>query len=186
MATQKAVITRVAMLRGINVGKGRTVPMERLRAAFEALGFGKVSTYIQSGNVVFQTPTNLGLTNKQIEDAISSEFGFPISVLMRTAEEMRKIVKGNPFLIRPEIDPSKLHVTFLARASPATAVTNLEPLAAPVELFHINRRVIYLYCPNGYGTTKLSNAAIERKLGIGATTRNWRTVKTLLDLTSMV
>jgi uncharacterized protein (DUF1697 family) len=186
MATQKKVIIRVAMLRGINVGKGRTVPMERLRAAFEALGFGKVSTYIQSGNVVFQTPADLRIADKQIEERISSEFGFPISVLLRTTQELDEVVKGNPFLDRSDIDQSQLHVTFLSDTAPETAGKSLQPLAGPAELFQVNGREIYLYCPNGYGTTKLSNMAIEKKLGIGATTRNWRSVKALLELSHMV
>jgi len=175
--------TYVAMLRGINVGPGKIVKMERLRASFEALGFDGVRTYVQSGNAIFESeqksPTGLC---KKIEEKIQRDFGFTVPVLLKTSKEIDQIVSDNPLLKEKGIDHSKLHVTFLSDAPPKMAVKVLEPLATSRERFRILNREIYLYCPDGYGRTKLSNNAIEKKLSVVATTRNWRTVNTLLEM----
>jgi uncharacterized protein (DUF1697 family) len=173
----------IVMLRGINVSGHKPVKMERLRSSLTALGFADVQTYIQSGNIVFAAPPDSAARLiAKIEQKILADFGFAVPVFLRTAKEMEKIAKQNPFLKVPEIDPTKLHVTFLAGDPPKTALGPLEPLAAPGEQLSVIGREIYLYCPHGYGDTKLSNATIERKLSVGATTRNWKTVNTLLAM----
>jgi uncharacterized protein (DUF1697 family) len=175
--------THVAMLRGINVGQGKIVKMERLRSSFEALGFDSVRTYVQSGNVVFESEQKsaTGLS-KKIEEKIQRDFGFTAPVLVKSSKEIAQIVGNNPLVKEKGIDHSKLHVTFLSDAPPKTAVELLEPLARDSELVRILNREIYLYCPDGYGRTKLSNNAIEKKLSVVATTRNWRTVNALLEM----
>jgi uncharacterized protein (DUF1697 family) len=175
--------TYVAMHRGINVGSGKMVKMERLRASFEALGFGGVRTYVQSGNVIFESEQKspAGLSKKS-EEKIQRDFGFEVPVLVKTSKEIEQIVSDNLLVKEKGIDHSKLHVTFLSDASPKTAVKVLEPLASGRERFRILNREIYLYCHDGYGNTKLSNNAIEKKLSVVATTRNWRTVNTLLEI----
>ncbi|MDB6110850.1 MAG: hypothetical protein JWR69_2600, partial [Pedosphaera sp.] len=145
--------------------------------------FRDVTTYVQSGNVVFKGATKSPtLITKRIEEKISSEFGFAVPVLLRTAEELGDIVKGNAFVKDAAVDLAKLHVTFLSAVAPKTAAQRLEGLVVKPERFGISGREIYLYCPNGYGNTKLSNTAIEKKLGAGATTRNWKSVNALLAL----
>jgi uncharacterized protein (DUF1697 family) len=175
--------TYIAMLRGINVGSGKIVKMERLRASFEALGFDGVRTYVQSGNVIFESEQKspAGLSNK-IEEKIRRDFGFTVPVSVKTSKEMAQIVSDNPLVKEKGIDHSKLHVTFLSDPPPKTAVKVLEPLATDRERFRILNREIYLYCPDGYGNTKLSNNAIEKKLSVVATTRNRRTVNALLEM----
>ena len=175
--------THVAMLRGINVGQGKIVKMERLRSSFEALGFDSVRTYLQSGNVVFESEQEsaAGLS-KKIEEKIQRDFGFTVPVLVKSSKEIAQIVSDNPLVKEKGIDRSKLHVTFLSDAPPKTAVEALEPLARDREQFRVLNREIYLYCPDGYGNTKLSNNAIEKKLSVVATTRNWRTVNALLEM----
>jgi len=170
----------IAMLRGINVSGHKIIKMEHLRESFGALGFGNVKTYVQSGNVVFEAPhdTAASLT-KKIEQKIMRDFGFSVPVLLKTSQDMEKIIQRNPLLKVSGIDHSKLHVTFLAADPPKTSPDLLRPLAAAAEKFHISGREIYLYCPDGYGITKLSNVAIEKKLSVGATTMNWKTVNTL-------
>jgi uncharacterized protein (DUF1697 family) len=177
------VPTYVAMLRGINVGSGKVVKMERLRASFAALGFGGVRTYVQSGNVVFESEQKsaTGLS-KKIEEKIQRDFGFTVPVLVKTSKEIAQTVNDNPLVKEKGIDHSKLHVTFSSDAPPKTAVKALEPLATGRERFRILNREISLYCPDGYGRTKLSNTAIEKRLSVVATTRNWRTVNTLLEM----
>jgi len=177
------MMTYIAMLRGINVGRGKMVKMERLRASFAALGFGEVRTYVQSGNVVFQSerksPAELTRT---IEAKIQRDFGFTVPVLVKTSKELARIVHKNPLLRVKGIDVSKLHVTFLSDAPPKTATKVLEDLATTRERFRILNREIYLYCPDGYGNSKLTNNTIEKKFSLVATTRNWRTVSALLEM----
>ncbi len=173
------------MLRGINVGGKKIVRMEKLRISFEALEFGRVRTYVQSGNVVFEaeraSPDDL---SKTIAEKISKDFGFPIPVVVRTSDEMGKIVGGNPFLNERGLDLSKLHVTFLTALPAKNAKERIDALNAGPDQFRIKGREIYLYCPDGYGRTRLSNNAIEKALSIGATTRNWKTVSTLARISS--
>ena len=177
--------TYIAMLRGINVGPGKLVKMERLRTSFATLGFGEARTYVQSGNVVFQSerksPVEL---TRAIEAKIQRDFGFTVPVLVKTSKTLAQIVRNNPLLKVKGIDVSKLHVTFLSNAPPKTATKVLEDLATTGERFRILNREIYLYCPDGYGKSKLTNNTIEKKFSLVATTRNWRTVNALLEMAS--
>jgi uncharacterized protein (DUF1697 family) len=173
----------VALLRGINLDGLKIIRMEALRVCFEGLGCRGVQTYVQSGNVIFDAVKKEAVRYAdEISERIEHDFGFPVPVLLRTSEEVQRIVHQNPFLKQPKIDPSKLHVTFLSTTAPKSAPDDLKVLAAKEEQFHIQGREIYLYCPNGYGRTKLSNTAIEKKLDVEATTRNWKTVQALLTL----
>jgi uncharacterized protein (DUF1697 family) len=170
----------VAMLRGINVSGQKIIKMESLRVSLASLGFEDVKTYIQSGNIVFKTakaaPTDL---SKKIARQILDDFGFEVPVLARTESELGDVLKTNPLLKRSGIDESRLHVTFLSVAAPKEAAAVLKTLAGKSELFAVGGREIYLHCPDGYGNTKLSNSAIEKKLSVQATTRNWKTVNIL-------
>ncbi len=143
--------------------------MEQLRKSFEALGLGDVQTYVQSGNVVFKAPKQSSeiLSNK-IREKIARDFGFSVPVIIRSSEEVRRAIKNNSFLKQRGIDSSKLHITFLSKAP------EKDRLNSGTE--------VYLYCPDGYGRTKLSNNALERVLGVTATTRNWNTVNKLHEM----
>jgi uncharacterized protein (DUF1697 family) len=173
----------VAMLRGINVGRGKVVKMERLRASLGSLGFGNVRTYVQSGNVVFESERK-SVTElcKKIEARILRDFGFAVPVILKTSKEIEQIISDNPLVKEKGIDHSKLHVTFLSGPPPAATVRTLEPLATSHERFRVLNREVYLYCPDGYGRSKLTNTTIEKKLSLVATTRNWRTVNALLEM----
>ncbi len=175
--------TYISLLRGINVGGQKAMKMDRLRRSFEALGFRNVKTYLQSGNVIFGTvkrsPVQL---SKTIARHMSSEFGFPVSVIVRVSEELNKILKRNPFLKETGIDQSKLHVTFLSQEPPRTIVKKLDAFDAAPDQFRWIAQEIYLYCPHGYGRTKLSNIALEKTLSVTATTRTWNTVKRLCEI----
>lgn len=173
----------IAMLRGINVSGHKPVKMDALRAAFEALGFGSVKTYVQSGNVVFQAPktSEAGLTAK-IAKKILADFGYDVSILIRTPTELAAVLKRNPFAIHAGSDEGRLYVTFLSQSAPKGAGELLQPLATAAEQIAVDGREVFLYCPNGYGNTKVSNTAIEKKLSQPATTRNWRTVNALLEM----
>lgn len=173
----------IALLRGINVSGHKTITMEALRTCFEQLQCRNVQTYVQSGNVVFEGgEKDAARCGNEISKRILRDFGFPVPVLLRTSEELQRIVLHNPFLKEPEIDHSKLHVTFLSAVAPKSTAQDLNALAVTPEQFHVQGREIYLYCPNGYGRTKLSNNAIEKKLRLQATTRKWKSVQALLAL----
>jgi uncharacterized protein (DUF1697 family) len=172
----------VAMLRGINVGCGKVVKMERLRASLGTLRFSGIRTYVQSGNVVFESEQKSAELSKKIEAKILRDFGFAVPVILKTSKEIEQVVSDNPLVKEKGIDHSKLHVTFLSGAPPAGAVKALEPLATSHERFRVSNREVYLYCPDGYGHSKLTNTTIEKKLSVVATTRNWRTVNALLEM----
>jgi len=172
----------LAMLRGINVSGQKLIKMEQLRASFEALGFSGVKTYVQSGNVVFKSAkiSKTSLTAK-IARKILDDFGHSVSVLVRTPAELGEVLKSS-FAKKAGIDVAKLYVTFLSQPAPKSAEDALKILAAKSEQFIISGREIYLHCPDGYGNTKFSNNAIEKKLSAQATTRNWRTVNALFEM----
>ena len=173
----------IALLRGINVSGHKIIKMESLRASLTALGLAEVRTYVQSGNVIFNAPDQglEGLARK-LEQNIRETFGFDVPVFLITAKRLEEVIRQNPLARMPGIDPSKLHVTFLSGNPPKAAGELLGPLAVGAERLEVVGREVYLYCPNGYGDTKLSNTAIEKKLSVGATTRNWKTVNTLLEM----
>jgi uncharacterized protein (DUF1697 family) len=174
----------VALLRGVNVG-GKPVRMELLRASFEALGCKGVRTYIQSGNVVFDAGAkNAATLVRKIEAKLREDFNFAVATVLLSAEELRALSERNPFASDKTVDQGRLHVTFLPAGAPAAAAQILESLAGKAERYHIGAREIFLYCPNGYGTSKLANPFIEKKLGVTATTRNWKTVQTLVTMAS--
>jgi uncharacterized protein (DUF1697 family) len=153
--------------------------MKPLAALFEALGAEDVRTYVQSGNVVF-AGRGPGLTAAAIEQRIAADLGVAVTVLLRTRRELAAVVAANPFLASGA-DPAKLHVTFLAERPAADRRRELPEESGP-DALRVHGREVYLHCPNGYGRTKLHNAFVEKRLGVAATTRNWRTVTTLLDL----
>lgn len=178
--------TYIAMLRGINVSGQKIIKMEHLRASFEALGFSEVKTYVQSGNVVFKAAkTSATSLAGKIAKKILADFRFSVSVLIRTTAELGEVLKQNPFAKVAGSEENKLYVTFLSEPAPKGAEALLKPLAAKTEQFQVCGREIYLHCPDGYGNTKFSNNAIEKKLSIEATTRNWRTVNSLFEMAQL-
>ena len=97
---------------------------------------------------------------------------------------MRNVITNNPFLREKDIDLSKLHVTFLSETAQKDSLKNLEALSPGPDRFYAAAHEIYLYCPGGYGRTKLSNNAVEKALSVRATTRNWKTANTLFEMVS--
>ncbi len=174
--------TYVSLLRGINVSGQKKVGMKELQKIYESLGAKSVKTYIQSGNVVFQYRdlNNSELINR-IEKKIKQHFKFDVLVLIRTKDEFRKLIENNPF---SQKDTTKLHVTFLSDTPAKMVIDDIDKIKDKSEKFSIFSKEIYLFCPNGYGKSKLSNTFFERKLQVSATTRNWRTVTALFDITN--
>jgi uncharacterized protein (DUF1697 family) len=172
------MITHIALLRGVNVG-GNMLKMERLRAILADLGFAGATTYLQSGNVLLGakgTPADLAA---MIERKVSEATRLPVSVIVRTPAELKRIIAANPFSGEAGAEPKTLHVTFLAGAPAKAALATLGKVQAGADRWHAAGAEVYLCCPNGYARSKLNNTAIERALGLRATTRNWSTVTAL-------
>jgi uncharacterized protein (DUF1697 family) len=173
----------ISLLRGVNLGPYNRMKMEDLKKSCETLGFGQIKTYVQSGNVIFKAAkqSTSGLSAK-LKEKILADFGYTVPVLTKTAEEIEKAIRNNPFLKENGIDTSKLHVSFLWEAPSAASLKKLGELPAKPDQFRHHGCEIYLYCPNGYGKTKLSNNILERVLSVGVTTRNWKTVNSLHEM----
>jgi len=175
----------IALLRGVNVG-GNALSMERLRALCGELGGKDPRTYVQSGNLVFVASGSTSRWSTVLARKLTGETRLPVTIIVRTAAEMAKVAVGNPFLKETGIDPAKLHVTFLEQAPAKTARAALDALAAKAgaDRLVLADAEVYLHCPDGYGRSKLANAALEKTLGLRATTRNWNTVSKLVEMSA--
>jgi len=178
--------TYISILRGINVGGKNLIKMNSLKEMYEGLGFLNVKTYIQSGNVVFQSvETNLKELEMLISDGILNRFTFNVPVFVREVSELKGILVQNPFLKEIEEDISKLHLTFLSKSPEKPFVDSIGNSSYLPDKYFITEKTVYLFCPNGYGKTKLNNNFFENKLKVKATTRNLRTLMELVKLGDM-
>lgn len=171
--------TYVALLRAVNVA-GRKVPMADLRRSLDGTAFGPVRTYIQSGNVLFDGPDrSAGALSRKLSRHLEVDLGLATTVVLRSAAQLASVVAATPFT---DVDPATVHVTFLAEAPDPARTSAFEPPAGVTDGWSIGTTQVYLHCPDGYGRTKLTNGLFERRLGVPATTRNWRTVVTLAEM----
>ncbi|MXY92657.1 MAG: DUF1697 domain-containing protein [Caldilineaceae bacterium SB0670_bin_27] len=172
----------IALLRGINVGGKNKLPMKELAALFADAGCDEVRTYIQSGNVLFRTGSaDVEEISAIISASIRNRYGYQVPVVTRTGQELQEIVKANPFLAAGA-EADKLHVMFLAELPDSDSVEALDPARSPGDEFAVQGREIYLHCPNGVARSKLTNSYFDSKLSTTSTSRNWRTVRKLLEL----
>jgi len=172
----------IALLRGINVGGRNKLPMKELRGIVEGIGGHAVRTYIQSGNVVFSAPKQVvkraALT---IAAGIQQHAGFSSPVVLRTVEELRRVVAESPYL-GPNQEERALSVGFLADEPRPEDLAELDHQRSPPDEFTVAGREIYLRCPNGVANSKLTNAYFDSRLATTSTFRNWRTTRKLLEL----
>lgn len=176
-------IPHAALLRGINVGGKNKLPMAELAEVFTEAGCADVKTYIQSGNVVFvAAPASAKRIPSLVSRQIHERFGLEVPVILRTADELRRIAANNPFL-KSEADTSSLCVGFLAKAPHASRVAGLDPNRSPGDAFQVIGREIYLHLPNGAARSKLTNQYFDTALATVSTFRNWRTVLKLVEMT---
>jgi uncharacterized protein (DUF1697 family) len=174
----------VSLLRGINVGGNKLIKMDRLKALYERLGFENAKTLLNSGNVVFATDEKSRKTlAAKIEDAIEQEIGFRPTVVIRNATELQKVVERNPFPKMAKADPGHLVWMALAAKPDAAAKSRLTAAYSGPEEIEIAGEDAYITYPNGIGRSKLTNALLEKHIGVAGTARNWNTVTKLLELT---
>ncbi|EST37245.1 hypothetical protein N566_14065 [Streptomycetaceae bacterium MP113-05] len=177
--------TYAALLRGINVGGRRKVPMAELRELLTGLGWTGVRTHLQSGNAVFTVPSGTSgpPPRERLEPALADRFGFDVPCLLRTGEELREVVAACPFPAG-DLDPSKLLVLFVEETPAPDHFAGVSADAyAPDAFVHLGRAV-YCWFPDGMGRSKLPAAleAVRPKLTV--TGRNWRTVTKLVEMTA--
>jgi uncharacterized protein (DUF1697 family) len=171
----------VSLLRGINVGGHNLISMARLRALYEALGCEDVETYLQSGNVVFGRNRDPASVGRGVERAIKRELGLDIRVLDRSHAALLAIVAADPF---HGVDPSRQFVMFLSGRPGREIARELDHVRLGPDEAVLIREELHLHCPDGIGNSKLPGLLSEKRLGVAATTRNWRTVTRLLEMSS--
>jgi uncharacterized protein (DUF1697 family) len=173
----------VSLLRGINVGGNKLIKMDALKAVHEGLGLTDVRTLLQSGNVVFKARGKGGATLAgRIEKAVEGEVGFRPTVMIRSATDLKRIAEHNPFPEMAISDPGHLVWMALAGKPGAAAKTRLAKACSGPEEIEINGADAYITYPNGIGRSKLTNALLEKHLGVAGTARNWNTVAKLLAI----
>ena len=171
--------TFAAILRGINVSGQKKVNMAELRQLLSNKGLDNLQTYIQSGNIVFTSEIGVEHLEEIVQSCILNHFGFEVPTLIIPASKLDLIITENPL---HNIDTNKLHVTFLTQLPDRQLVDALPFSANSNEEYKIVGDVIYVYCPDGYGRTKINNMFFERKLKSIATTRNWKTCLKLREM----
>lgn len=176
------MLTEIALLRAINVGGHNLVTMEALRAAFETLGFTNVRTLLQSGNVVFERNASERPEAEHIESLLKSALNLGCRVVLRTPEELARLIEENPFPIGPQRPPNRLLVMFMA--GPVVAKNPLEfaRFTTAGEQLRIVGSHVFIDYVNGSGRSKLTGKVIEKELGVIGTARNWNTVTKLLAM----
>lgn len=166
----------VALLRGINVNPRTQLAMSDLRALLTGLGHTDVRTHLRSGNALFSAEEKPRA--EVIERRIADELGLSVAVILRTAGEMRAVVRENPLEVR---DPARFAVFFLAKAPDREAIEGIDPAAYAPEEMRVGRRELYAYFPDGLRRPKLP-PLLEKRSKAPATMRNWNTVTRLLAL----
>ncbi len=177
--------TYIAFLRGINVSGQRKIKMADLRLSLEQAGLEKVQTYIQSGNLVFQSAiAGIASLEKMITAQIAKDFRFEVPVLVTTPERIRKILEKDPFKNQGDLG-SHYYALLKTRPDPLQ-IAAFDKLKFENEQFMITYPCVYLNYAKGYGKAKLNNNLIEKKLGVVATTRNLNTMKKMVALSELV
>ncbi len=170
---------KIALLRGINVGKHNRLRMADLKVALSKIGLQNVVTYIQSGNLIFASGKDNSVLEQEIATCISNEFGFQVPVIVKSKADLERNINDNPYY---KEDNSKLHFTFLKSGPNRTNLKTINYTAFLPDKFKISTDVIYLCLENKYHKTKPSNAYFEKQLQTQTTTRNWKTTYKLLEL----
>ena len=174
--------TYIALLRGINVSGQKKIPMAELRELLSKPGLKNVQTYIQSGNVIFQSSEeNIQKLELKIHDAIKKHFGFEVPILIKTPKDLQRIFDDCPF---PEDQKANSYFTMLYAIPDKILIDEASKASYPNQVFIIRNDCSYFYCSMGYGKAKYSNNFFERKLKVTATARNYKTMVKLLSLSA--
>ncbi|MBJ7904210.1 DUF1697 domain-containing protein [Streptomyces sp. DSM 110735] len=178
--------TYAALLRGINVGGARKVPMADLRTLLTALGYDGVRTHLQSGQAVFSTETREETTlEAELSKTIREHFGFSVDVIVRDHAYLSAVADACPFPA-DQLAPKQLHLTYFSEPVSSDRFAGIDQTAYLPEDFRLGDRCLYLYAPDGLGRSKLAEVLSRPRVtkGLIATSRNWNTVRKLVELTA--
>jgi len=170
----------IAFLRGINVGGHNKIKMADLRLLLETMGLEKVQTYIQSGNVLFESSRETEETRHLLEEQIKNQFGLSVPVILRTLAELEEIMENNPFSFDHLLEGESIHLSLFSQSPPQKGVNYLLELHGDVDECEVKDKEIYVYLRQSILTSKL--AARIQKIGVPSTSRNWKTVKKLATM----
>jgi uncharacterized protein (DUF1697 family) len=177
------MIKYLALLRGINVSGHNMIKMDALKKMLENMGFQNVETYIQSGNIFFDSEEeNAASVGFKIKQEISKVFGYDVPVIMVSKTDLELCFKNNPYLKEKECDIKKLYVAFISIELTAAAINDLKISNFKPDEAAIDSNRIYIKYAIGAGKTNLDQKYIEKKLNVVATIRNWNTVTKLLEI----
>jgi uncharacterized protein (DUF1697 family) len=172
---------KIGILRGINVGGKRKILMTDLKSMCEELGLKKVTTYIQSGNLIFNSDKPNSELENELEKAITEKYGFDVPVIVRTEKELENSINNNPFFDK-DADIKQLHLTFLKEKPSKENIEKALTFNYKSDKFKIDNKDAFIFCAGKYHESKLTNNFFEKQLKVGATTRNWKTVMKLSEL----
>jgi uncharacterized protein (DUF1697 family) len=174
----------ISFLRGVNMTGHNSIKMTDLSDLYKSLGYRDAETYIQSGNVIFSPAgkaTAADIAGK-IEKGILERFNYNVPVMIRTLPEMEELVSSNPFLKEERFEPAKMAVIFLHEMPSDANIQKVINVYYPPDKFKIIGKEIFIFCPNGFGRTKLYTNFFEKKMNVIGTARNWKTITTITDL----
>ncbi|MGD0341312.1 MAG: DUF1697 domain-containing protein [Bacteroidales bacterium] len=178
------MVTMIAFLRGVNMTGHNKIKMTDLAVLFKKLGIKDAETYIQSGNVIFSGSD--AITTKElasrIAEAIKKKFGHSVSVIVRTEKELSEAAALNPFLSEKDFDPSKMAILFLTEKPSPEQIARIAKVNYPPDKFHISGSEIFVYCPGGFGKTKLYTNFFENKMKVTCTGRSWKTINAIIEI----
>ncbi len=179
----KNMKTYIALLRGINVGGKNKIKMANLRLLLEENGFKNVQTYIQSGNIVFNTSEeNKRELENIIAEIIKKNYDFEVPVVVKTGEEIQSILTNNPYKNQEDLNSNKIYFVLLKKQPSEENKEILNAISFTNESLEINPNCVYLRCALGAGKAKCTNNLIEKKLKVAATTRNYKTMLKLQEM----
>jgi uncharacterized protein (DUF1697 family) len=175
--------TWACLLRGVNLGNSRKLPMAQLRQALAAAVLADVRTFLQSGNVVVTAPLeSRAEVSGLVGRVISAEFGLDVPVITRTPSEIEHVISGNPFSAEAADRPRLIRVIFLAAGPPPDRIARLEAVGAVRDKCRVIGNHVYVDYVDGYHNTGRTAPFFTRVLGVDGTERNWRTVLAIAEL----
>lgn len=179
-------MTYISLLRGINVGGKNSLSMEVIKSVYAMLGLQNIQTYVQSGNIIFNSTHEAEALSEMISNGIARISSLSIEVIIREYDAWKEMIRHNPFAGREEINEKHIYFTLLKRDPAHDLLKGISHQDFLPDEWHYFDETIYLHCPGGYGRTKLDNNFFERKLNVPATTRNRNTVLELLEMAEKI
>jgi uncharacterized protein (DUF1697 family) len=178
--------TCIVLLRAVNVGGTGKLPMADFRALLIALGYKHVETYIQSGNAVFETSAKPDKVASTIAAALEKLTGSPAGVIVRTTDQLKRLIDSNPYATEAAANGALVHAAFLAGPAGKEAEAALAAIVAKYparrDRYILDGDAIYFHFPDGAGETKFTGKTLDKAIGVIGTGRNWNTILKLYEM----